>query len=76
MGVTEEVSCKVKLEYQDLLCNLRTQSLGSFILYLSLKSQYFRNQDSDKWKEVVMSNYRPCWAAGGLDLFVSILANE
>lgn len=70
MGVMEEVSCKVKLEYQYLLCNLRTRSLESFILHLSLKSQYFRKQDNDKWKEVVMSNYRSCWAAGGLDLFV------
>lgn len=76
MGVTGEVSCRVKVEYQYLFCNLRAWSLESFTLHLSLKFQYFRKQDNDKWKEVVMSNYRSWWAAGWLDQFVPILTNE
>lgn len=69
MGVEEEVSCKVKLECQDLLCYLRTrQCLSCFILHLSLKSQYYKTQDNDRQREAVISKHRPCWAAGRLDL--------
>lgn len=77
MGTEEEASWKVRLECQSLLCSLSThQRLESFVLGLSLMSQYCRKQNNGRCKEVVISHYKPRWAAGVPDLFVAILTNE